>query len=108
MLNGFRLALLGGLLVFVVGGSAGAFERVGENSEPAQDRLNLSAEKPKVETPAAPSITIPGLSSLGVLPKLDFGLELLYGNPEVGVAPDLEPKQEKDGLEIKGTLKHRF
>jgi hypothetical protein len=49
-------------------------------------------------------IQIPGMGSVGVLPKLDFGLELLY-------TPRQEPVQEdnsKDDVLIKGTLKHRF
>jgi hypothetical protein len=57
-------------------------------------------------------VTIPGIGSVGSLPQLDFGLELLYGskgnadssaqfgNPE-------PPATERD-LQIKGTLKHSF
>ncbi len=54
-------------------------------------------------------IRIPGLGSLGVLPKMDFGLELLYG------AADLKANDENrampsntDDLAIKGTLRRKF
>ncbi len=51
-------------------------------------------------------LKIPGIGSLGVLPKLDFGLELLYGASE----PQEAGKEEhsNDDLTIRGTLKHRF
>ncbi|MDX2201244.1 MAG: hypothetical protein NW223_00695 [Hyphomicrobiaceae bacterium] len=52
-------------------------------------------------------VKIPGLGTVGVLPKLDFGLELLYGatDPKTGV-PDV--KDESNDVRIRGTLKHRF
>lgn len=50
------------------------------------------------------SITIPGLGKIGTLPKLDFGLELLYQEDE---PQDIAP-QGDDGLSIKGRLKHSF
>jgi hypothetical protein len=52
-------------------------------------------------------VRIPGLGKLGVLPKLDFGLELLYGAAESkrGEEPT-EPSEE--GVVVRGTLKHRF
>lgn len=50
-------------------------------------------------------LSIPGLGTIGSLPKLDFGLELLYG----GGAPSDKPGDEKnDDVLIKGTIKHRF
>ncbi len=56
-------------------------------------------------------VRIPGLGTLGVLPKMDFGLELLYGAAPSESAPQ-EPASgiERDGddLRIRGTLKHRF
>ena len=57
-------------------------------------------------------VFIPGLGSLGVLPKMDFGLELLYGATESPTkAPDgSEPSlsYDDDDLKIRGTVKHRF
>ncbi len=51
-------------------------------------------------------ITIPGIGSIGVLPKMDFGLELLYGPSaaDQGTADPAKP----DDVQIKGTIKHRF
>ncbi len=50
-------------------------------------------------------ISIPGIGSVGVLPKLDFGLDLLYGSNNEET-PDNAPKT--DDVIIRGTLKHRF
>jgi hypothetical protein len=64
-----------------------------------------SAPKPDAGT----EIRIPGLGKLGVLPKMDFGLELLYGaaeNQAVGQpAPAANPE---DDLTVRGSVKHRF
>ncbi len=57
-------------------------------------------------------VRIPGLGSLGVLPKMDFGLELLYG--AAATPQDVEPEQdgvsndEDSDLRIRGSVKHRF
>ena len=57
------------------------------------------------------SIWIPGLGVVGKMPKLDFGLEMLYGADE---APKSEPHaaQELEEFEsdfaIKGTIKRKF
>lgn len=55
-------------------------------------------------------IRIPGLGMIGKLPKLDFGLELLYGadaNQEnTTTAPD-DSETDSDVM-IRGTVKHRF
>jgi hypothetical protein len=56
-----------------------------------------------------PEVRIPGLGTLGVLPKLDFGLELLYGvNEDKKDEPSKGPAEPDDGVQIRGTLKHRF
>ena len=49
-----------------------------------------------------------GLGSMGVLPKLDFGLELLYGTPEQP-SPDL-PSMDSlpDSLTLHGSVKKTF
>ena len=47
---------------------------------------------------------IPGLGKLGVLPKMDFGLELLYGANEGVKQPD-PVEQPSDDLTIRGTMK---
>lgn len=50
-------------------------------------------------------VKIPGLGSVGVLPKLDFGLELLYGATDKDPT-DSEPVDQE--LLLKGRLKHTF
>lgn len=56
-------------------------------------------------------INIPGLGSLGVLPKLDFGLELLYGATDQGTAAG-ETEQQKslqpDDVTVHGAVKKSF
>ncbi len=51
-------------------------------------------------------VRIPGIGTVGVLPKLDFGLELLYGaNEQKGPFTD---KSSPDDVQLRGTIKHRF
>ncbi|MEZ5850313.1 MAG: hypothetical protein R3D68_06655 [Hyphomicrobiaceae bacterium] len=63
------------------------------------------------EAPSGIEVRIPGLGKLGVLPKFDFGLELLYGmNDSKGSEQEndrLRPSED-DSPQIRGTLKHRF
>ncbi len=80
-----------------------------EGQPPADGKpLDLSGEsaaKPDTGT----EIRIPGLGKLGVLPKMDFGLELLYGADDQKPAgqPEAAPDPDED-LTIRGTVKHRF
>lgn len=53
-------------------------------------------------------ITIPGFGSLGTIPKLDFGLELLYGPKNGPEALQLDQHAPDSDMQIKGTLTHRF
>jgi hypothetical protein len=70
-----------------------------ELSAPGADGL-----KPSVGT----EVRIPGFGKLGSLPKMDFGLELLYGANE---AKQIEPPSHHDDagdLTIRGSVKHKF
>ncbi|GJM01313.1 MAG: hypothetical protein DHS20C07_29920 [Methyloligella sp.] len=51
------------------------------------------------------SIRIPGFGVVGTVPKLNFGLELLYRDEE---ETGIVGQSEADDLSIKGTLKHKF
>jgi hypothetical protein len=54
-------------------------------------------------------VRIPGLGKLGILPKLDFGLELLYGVNEQSFDDQrLRPESGDDSLGVRGTVRHRF
>jgi len=70
--------------------------------EPAK---GLNLEMPL--TPSGTEIRIPGLGKVGVLPKLDFGLELLYGANEQQKGT-VEDKTNPDDVQLRGTFKHRF
>ncbi|MFV0368696.1 MAG: hypothetical protein ACK5KM_09570 [Hyphomicrobiaceae bacterium] len=55
-------------------------------------------------------VRIPGLGKLGVLPKMDFGLELLYGasEPKAEMSQPSATSEDDGDLRIRGTVKHRF
>lgn len=54
-------------------------------------------------------VRIPGVGKIGVLPKMDFGLELLYGAAETEKQPDVPSGDASpDDLTIRGSLKHKF
>ena len=50
-------------------------------------------------------IRLPGMGKLGVLPKLDFGLDVLYGANEDRKAL---PNQKEEELTVRGSIKHKF
>ena len=72
--------------------------------------LYLSDDSANPAGETGTEIRIPGLGKLGVLPKMDFGLELLYGaaeqKPSAG-AVEQTPNPDDDMM-IRGTVKHRF
>ena len=69
------------------------------------DGNGLALTAPGDANAGGTEVKIPGVGSVGVLPKLDFGLELLYG----GNTPAAEkPLDNKDDMQIKGTITHRF
>src|SRR5262245_1317073 len=104
----------------LTGHAALAFEETaiggGNAAAPAAPVLELPVELPKASTDGAKGLNlelvpgtevrIPGLGTVGVLPKLDFGLELLYGaNEQKG---PLQDKSNPDDVQLRGTIKHRF
>ena len=106
-----------GLAVTLVSASALAFQEQGgapaapapTEAQPAAPAaspdLNFSTPKP-ADTNAGTEVRIPGLGKLGVLPKMDFGLELLYGANDAKQQP--EAQQPTEDLTIRGSLKHNF
>lgn len=61
------------------------------------------------QAPSGIEVRIPGLGRLGVLPKFDFGLELLYGvNEQKGSEGERWRNEQPDDVQIRGALKHRF
>jgi len=80
---------------------------------PAGDSVPLGLGGTGTGTALAPStgteVRIPGLGKLGILPKLDFGLELLYGvNEQSFDERRVGPDQSDDSVGVRGTVRHRF
>lgn len=50
------------------------------------------------------TLHIPGIGTLGTLPELDFGLELLYKDDSLSPSE----RSQDDGMAIKGRIKHKF
>ena len=69
---------------------------------------------PSVAVPEGASkgtpVRIPGLGTLGVIPKMDFGLELLYGVADASnPVKRADPKNtDVDDVLIRGAIKHKF
>ncbi len=113
-------ALLGALIL--ASPSAFAFEetRGGTGAQPAAPPqatapatkglpLELGGTGTTVAPSAGTEVRIPGLGRLGILPKLDFGLELLYGvNEQSFDNRRLGPEQSDDSVGVRGTVRHRF
>jgi len=90
----------------------------------ALDEQKVQVQPPAADAPAAgvqdttqapksdagTEIRIPGLGKLGTLPKMDFGLELLYGAAEGKAAqePENQGIDSDQDLMIRGSVKHRF
>lgn len=68
--------------------------------------LDLPGAELSLGRTSGTEVRIPGLGTVGVLPKLDFGLELLYGANEPKGMP--QDKINSDDVQIRGTIKHRF
>ena len=73
----------------------------------ADDGNGLSLSSPGDVKSGDTELNIPGIGSVGSLPKLDFGLELLYGGG-TDPAPEKPLEDQNDDVLIKGTIKHRF
>jgi len=107
------------VLVVLTGTHALAFQKQEAGTAPAPQQqsadapqkpdLNLSDEVTSTGADSGTEIRIPGLGKLGVLPKMDFGLELLYGAAEQKQPEGpVEAAPTPDDLMIRGTMKHRF
>jgi hypothetical protein len=98
-----------------------AFQETGSKTVPAdaQAAPSMDAQAPtgkpgfSLSVPDAkgkaggPEIRVPGLGTIGALPKLDFGLELLYGTSEPKGVRDDKSAEPAD-LQIRGTVKYKF
>jgi hypothetical protein len=109
--------LLGALLLAAP--SALAFEetRGGAGTTPAAPKavapageapLGLGSTGTSVAPSTGTEVRIPGLGKLGILPKLDFGLELLYGVNEQSFDDRRLRPEPSDDVGVRGTVRHRF
>ena len=105
-----RMIILGALLgiasqaAFAFTESTTGAQGIAVTGSPAAPNVDLGA--PPAARAAGPEIKLPGLGTIGALPKLDFGLELLYGASQQN-GPQLD-KSDKGDTQIRGTLKYRF
>ena len=106
-----------GAALGLVSSAAVAFQETQNGSPPPatpgseKAPLDLRGTGTSIE-PSTPGleIRIPGLGKLGVLPKFDFGLELLYGinDPKLPDSNDKLRSGQDEDVKIRGSLKHRF
>lgn len=114
--------LLASAALMLSGSGAWAFEEAKGGVAPGQQvtpraapagrgQLDLGTTEAPVGKSGGTEVRIPGLGKLGVLPKLDFGLELLYGVNEDKKGIEEEkgrPDGSEEGVQIRGSIKHRF
>ncbi len=72
----------------------------------AQPQVGVQDAPSAAKSETGTEIRIPGLGKLGTLPKMDFGLELLYGAAEQNVQDPVV--DENQDLTIRGSVKHKF
>ncbi len=84
---------------------AGALDLPKVNVDPSKG-LNLTTPELHLGQTPSTEVNIPGLGKVGVLPKLDLGLEILHGaNEQKG---PLQDKTNSDDVQLRGTVKYRF
>ena len=100
----------GCLLLAAAGSGAMAFQ---EQKTPQATTTQPTAQvaSPEVrKDEKGPVIKVPGFGRIGELPKLDFGLDLLYGaSPEEREQKRrIDPNNKDDDLTVKGSIKYRY
>ncbi len=76
--------------------------------EPGQGLELTTPNPPGSKSGSRTEVRIPGLGVIGTIPKMDFGLELLYGASEPG-RKGLELDESTPGeLTVKGRVKREF
>jgi hypothetical protein len=91
-----------------VGGGASQTQAPAAEPQTKAPDANYAAPEAPKDT-GGTEVRIPGLGKLGELPKMDFGLELLYGANEGKQPVTEQPLNDRDDdLMIRGTVKHNF
>lgn len=91
----------GGTTVPQAGASAGPENAPGKP-------VDLAPATDSAKAGVGTEVRIPGLGKLGNLPKMDFGLELLYGAADQKQPEAQQRDEPRDDLTIRGTVKHKF
>ncbi|MEO0620426.1 MAG: hypothetical protein AAFZ01_14245 [Pseudomonadota bacterium] len=112
------MAVSTSVLALLLGGPVSAFQQTEALPKPSASapgappstlepsELELSIPDASTAPSKGPTISLPGVGTIGTLPKLDFGLELLYGDEPAASTPEDE---SLDGdLRIRGSVKHKF
>ncbi len=106
-----RLRLLGILSAAAfVSTAAMAFQEQESATPRQQDAAPAAAPlaADSIATSKGTPVRIPGLGTLGVIPKMDFGLELLYGAAEQPAKRPDPSKSDSDDVLVGGRIKHKF
>ena len=111
---GWIASVFAGLAIVASTASLALEEQVAPVGPPAAAatdaaKAGVQDAAPVAKPESGTEIRIPGLGKLGTLPKMDFGLELLYGAAEGKPSQDPIPENlEQQDLTIRGSVKHRF
>ncbi len=106
-------ALAGLSALAVVSSTALAFQEQQQAVPKATEGAAPTFTAPLAPDPTAvakgTTVRIPGLGTLGVIPKMDFGLELLYGAADSPSKRIESGKSENnDDVMIRGSIKHKW
>lgn len=90
-------------------GGSYAFQEQKAPEATSQPSAQVNAPESRKEE-RGPVIKVPGFGKIGELPKLDFGLDLLYGaSPEEREQKRrIDPNSKDDDLTVKGSIKYRY
>ena len=100
-----RLALVMGVFAAIVAVASTAMPPGAAPDAKAQ----VQEQSGSAKSDAGTEIRIPGFGKLGTLPKMDFGLELLYGADDPKPSESTEPQDDRQqDMMIHGSVKHRF
>jgi hypothetical protein len=94
-----------------VSSAAFAFQEQQATTPRQKDESPVSAPALALDQPPAAkgtAVRIPGLGTLGVIPKMDFGLELLYGATDTSAKRADPSKTDPDDVLVGGRIKHKF
>jgi hypothetical protein len=108
-----RLRLLGLVVALAAVSNVAYGFQEQQATTPRQQDQAAQAVAPALAPDAAPAskgtpVRIPGLGTLGVIPKMDFGLELLYGAADPSSKRPEPNKPEQDDVLVGGRIKHKF